>query len=260
MCSKHGVVGAVSGCKGYMKKMIVGIDKQRHTTCDLNASLLEMDKDGKELGATDILCSSHLTAFCSRRAARLNVPMPATKSIAAVSAPRIRQALAEPRPPPTAEDKKKARVDSKATQEKIDAAVGTAKVNGEQIFVALLTVTNEKGEIRVCNLVATKSHSQFELALTRMRESLEQYGHDQPAIFYTDNMGDKEFLERCFPSLREAVISVEKYSHLPALEIPTSFDPPRTIDCTDMIDDAMRSILQDVSDDGPLDNTPVYAI
>ncbi|KAJ7863662.1 hypothetical protein B0H13DRAFT_2354087 [Mycena leptocephala] len=55
-----------------------------------------------------------------------------------------------------------------------------AKVNGEQIFIALLTITNEKGEIRVCNLVATKSHSQFELALNRMRESLILYGHDQP--------------------------------------------------------------------------------
>jgi hypothetical protein len=69
-----------------------------------------------------------------------------------------------------------------------------AKVNDEQVFIALLTVTNEKGEIRVCNLVATKSYSQFELALNRMRESLERYGHDQPAIFYPDNMSDKGFL------------------------------------------------------------------
>ncbi|KIK66743.1 hypothetical protein GYMLUDRAFT_69852 [Collybiopsis luxurians FD-317 M1] len=41
-----------------------------------------------------------------------------------------------------------------------------AKINGVQVFVALLTVTNEKGEIWLCNLVASKSHSQFELALT----------------------------------------------------------------------------------------------
>ncbi|KAJ7214564.1 hypothetical protein GGX14DRAFT_316827, partial [Mycena pura] len=95
-----------------------------------------------------------------------------------------------------------------------------AKVNGEQVFIALLTITNEKGEIRVCNLVATKSHSQFELSLDRMRESLERYGHDQPEIFYTDNMADKDFLERCFPSLRESVISVEKYAHLPPLDLP----------------------------------------
>ncbi|KAJ6624473.1 hypothetical protein B0H10DRAFT_2212585 [Mycena sp. CBHHK59/15] len=95
-----------------------------------------------------------------------------------------------------------------------------AKVNGEQVFIALLTITNEKGEICVCNLVATKSHSQFELALEHMRESLILYSHDQPAVFYTNNMLDKDFLERCFPSLREDVIAVEKYSHLEPLEIP----------------------------------------
>ncbi|KAJ6494329.1 hypothetical protein C8R45DRAFT_793580, partial [Mycena sanguinolenta] len=94
-----------------------------------------------------------------------------------------------------------------------------AKINGDQIFIALLTVTNELGEIRICNLVATKSHSQFELALNRMRESLDRYGDDQPAIFYPDNMANKDFLERCFPSLRDAVVAVQKYPHLDALEI-----------------------------------------
>ncbi|KAJ7488604.1 hypothetical protein B0H11DRAFT_2230137 [Mycena galericulata] len=123
-----------------------------------------------------------------------------------------------------------------------------AKVNGEQVFIALLTITNEKGEIRVCNLVATKSHSQFELALNRMRESLERYGHDQPEIFYTDNMADKDFLERCFPSLREAVISVEKYAHLPPLEIPSNIATTVLKDAR-IIDEIFRGILQDLSDD-----------
>ncbi|KAJ3753482.1 hypothetical protein EV360DRAFT_74483 [Lentinula raphanica] len=36
-----------------------------------------------------------------------------------------------------------------------------AKVDGVPIFTALLTVTNDRGEIRVCNFVTTKSHSQF---------------------------------------------------------------------------------------------------
>ncbi|KAJ7462855.1 hypothetical protein FB451DRAFT_989406, partial [Mycena latifolia] len=123
-----------------------------------------------------------------------------------------------------------------------------AKVNGEQVFIALLTITNQKGEIRVCNLVATKSHSQFELALNRMRESLHRYGHDQPEIFYTDNMADKDFLERCFPSLREDVIAVEKHSHLEALEIPTTISVI-IMDEVDKIDEAMRSILHDIPED-----------
>ncbi|KAF5381364.1 hypothetical protein D9615_008300 [Tricholomella constricta] len=124
-----------------------------------------------------------------------------------------------------------------------------AKVDGIQIFTALLTVTNERGEIRVCNLVATKSHSQFELALQRMRESLSQYGHDEPSIFYTDNMADKEFLEKCFPSLRNDVVPVAlQYSHLQPLEIPSHFQISIKKTAT-AIDDAMRTILELLPED-----------
>jgi hypothetical protein len=110
-----------------------------------------------------------------------------------------------------------------------------------------LTVTNEHGHIRVCNLVATKSHSQFELALLGMRESLERYGHDQPTVFFTDNMADKEFLERCFPSLREAVVAVEKYAHLPLLTIPPNFGI-HVLDSVSDIDkhNTMRTIINDL--------------
>lgn len=88
------------------------------------------------------------------------------------------------------------------------------------MFTGLLTVTNEKGEIRSCNLVATKAHSQFELALIQMRESLAMYGHKQPILFYTDNMSDKSLLESAFPSLRQNITAVEKYSHLEQFSLP----------------------------------------
>ncbi|KAF8057819.1 hypothetical protein FPV67DRAFT_1394478, partial [Lyophyllum atratum] len=123
-----------------------------------------------------------------------------------------------------------------------------AKVNGVQIFTALLTVTNEKGEIRVCNLVATKSHSQFVLALQRMRHSLDLYGHDQPLIFYTDTMNDKNFLEKCFPSLQRDLIPIEKHSHLPPLRIPDTFNVS-VKNSSIAIDDAMRTILELLPDD-----------
>lgn len=97
------------------------------------------------------------------------------------------------------------------------------KINGVEIFVGLLTVTNEKGEMRVCNLVATKAHSQFELGLKRMQESLVLFGHKQPHVFYTDNMADKAFLESSFPSLRENITPIEKYAHLPLLTIPNDW-------------------------------------
>ncbi|KAF9529747.1 hypothetical protein CPB83DRAFT_882672 [Crepidotus variabilis] len=96
-----------------------------------------------------------------------------------------------------------------------------AKVNGERIFNGLLTVTNEIGEIRSCNLVATKSHSQFELALVRLRESLDLYGLSPPKLFFTDNMADKAFLESSFPSLRQDIIPVEKYNDLEPFVLPS---------------------------------------
>lgn len=112
-----------------------------------------------------------------------------------------------------------------------------------QVFTGLLTVTNEKGEIRVCDLVATKAHSQFELALKRMRESLDLFGHPQPTLFYTDNMSDKQFLEESFPSLRNDVVPIQKHAHLDPLLIPADVQIhiKRT---SSAIDDAVRTILE----------------
>ncbi|EKM74532.1 hypothetical protein AGABI1DRAFT_95562 [Agaricus bisporus var. burnettii JB137-S8] len=124
-----------------------------------------------------------------------------------------------------------------------------ARVDGEQVFTALLTVTNEKGEIRICNFVATKSHSQFETALTRMWRSLEQYGHSQPVLFYTDNMANKQFLENSFPSLRNDVIPIEEYSHLQPLVIPSEIRI-MPMDTVQSINHAISTILDDV----PVDN------
>ncbi len=101
----------------------------------------------------------------------------------------------------------------------------------------------------MCDLVATKAHSQFELALKRMRESLDLYGHSQPTLFYTDNMADKAFLEASFPSLRQNVVPVEKYSHLEPIAIPPNIhvlikNSPQSID------DAVRSIMDSLPQDG----------
>ena len=53
-----------------------------------------------------------------------------------------------------------------------------------------------------------------------MRESLTMYGHKQPTLFYTDNMSDKSLLESAFPSLRQNITAVEKYSHLKQFTLP----------------------------------------
>jgi hypothetical protein len=69
------------------------------------------------------------------------------------------------------------------------------QINSVPVFVGLLTITNEYGEIRILALVATKAHAQFETALLLMKQSLEIYGHQMPSFFFTDNMSDKAFLE-----------------------------------------------------------------
>ncbi|KAJ3777917.1 hypothetical protein FB446DRAFT_699599 [Lentinula raphanica] len=118
------------------------------------------------------------------------------------------------------------------------------KINGVQVFVGLLTMTNEKGEIRLCNLVASKSHSQFEIALRKLSASLAMYGHLQPSICYTDNMADQPFMEQVLPSLREGVNPVEYHSNLEPLTIPSDVSIIYPIQTSSQVDNAMRSILQ----------------
>ncbi|KAF6747999.1 hypothetical protein DFP72DRAFT_1174556 [Ephemerocybe angulata] len=105
-------------------------------------------------------------------------------------------------------------------------------VDGERVFSALLIVTNERGEIRVCCLVATKSHAQFEDALRKMSESLETYGLSQPRLFYTDNVqADRQFLTNVFPSLSEDIT-------------------PKSLRARKAINLAIQSIMVDLPDSG----------
>lgn len=118
-------------------------------------------------------------------------------------------------------------------------------MNGERVFTALLTVTNQNGQVRECNLVATKSHSQFEHALIKIRHSLFLYGHLQPYLFYTDTMADKAFLESIFPSLREGVVPIEKHSNLEPFVIPEDVEV-LVKDEASSINAALSTILDDV--------------
>ncbi len=122
------------------------------------------------------------------------------------------------------------------------------KVNGETVFSATLTVTNEFGEVRILAFVATKSHAQFESALVKMRSSLEIFGHKQPQIFYTDNpTADKQFLEQIFPSLTHNVVPVEKYSTLKALELPNGVETSLQSSASG-IQEAIAKITDDLND------------
>ena len=117
------------------------------------------------------------------------------------------------------------------------------------MFTALLTVTNKNGKIRTCCLVATKSHSQFEMALKELSNSLSLYGLKQPIIFFTDNMADRQLLMRVFPSLSAYSTPIEKYQHLPVFAIPVNIEP-RICKAVSSINAAIDTILDDLSPQG----------
>ncbi|KAJ6456287.1 hypothetical protein C8R47DRAFT_1029405 [Mycena vitilis] len=120
------------------------------------------------------------------------------------------------------------------------------KVDGVPIFTALLTVTNEKAEIRVCIFVATKSQSQYEEALRRHANELPIYGHQLPQLFYTDNITDKPMLEKIYDSLRVGVVPVEKYSYLPMFASPGFVRQPEQLDTQVSINNVMRSLCDEI--------------
>lgn len=103
-------------------------------------------------------------------------------------------------------------------------------------------MTNELGQIRICDLVATKSHSQFERHLAQVRESLELYGHSQPEVFYTDDMKQHNLLSTVFPSLLKDVVPIEKYSNLQKMTFPPGVFI-HTQSTAQGINDAIHSIM-----------------
>ncbi|KAJ6513462.1 hypothetical protein C8R45DRAFT_1088486 [Mycena sanguinolenta] len=99
------------------------------------------------------------------------------------------------------------------------------KINGESVFAATLTLTNEFGEARVLAFVATSSHADFETASNKVQDNLDRYGHCQPEVIFTDNpAADKQFLERVFPSLTKDVVPAEKYPGMEMFAIPQGVD------------------------------------
>jgi hypothetical protein len=107
-------------------------------------------------------------------------------------------------------------------------------------------MTNELGQLRVCDLVATKAHSQIEPHLRQVSASLDFYGFPQPEVIYTDNMSDASLLQSCFPSLLKDVVPVEKHSHLPEFKLPDG-SQILVYDTTAGIEHAVRTILDSFS-------------
>lgn len=103
------------------------------------------------------------------------------------------------------------------------------QLNGNKIFEALYTVTNEFGEIRSQMLTFDKSHyqvsesfSNFKVTnlLKSLEEGLRMMGNPAPKLFYVDDAAQsKFFLENIFPSLKQNVREVQDNS-MAELELP----------------------------------------
>ena len=107
-------------------------------------------------------------------------------------------------------------------------------------------MTNEFGEIRICDLVPTKAHSQFDIALTRMNHSIKLFGLEPPRIIFTDNLADKPMLERHFPSLKDGVRPVNSLGDLPVLKLPSGCIP-KVFQTATQINSAILSIIDTFS-------------
>lgn len=116
-------------------------------------------------------------------------------------------------------------------------------------------MTNQSGHICAAHFVATKSHQAFEPGLIKIRESLVLYGHLPLSLIFTDTMLDKLFLETVFPSLREGVCPIEKYSQLEEYILPDSI----TITTHDTVA-AINSILLPILDAIPDEDSDGYLV
>jgi hypothetical protein len=78
-----------------------------------------------------------------------------------------------------------------------------AKHKGKQVYVALITATNELGEVRFQFHVVTDGHDQMKAAISAFLDTAKKYGQQEPSLIFTDKPAeDKAFFFAQFPSLR----------------------------------------------------------
>jgi hypothetical protein len=76
------------------------------------------------------------------------------------------------------------------------------KVGGQALYKALVTGTNEFGEIRVQLHVVTDGHDQMRDSIEKFKETVKAYGQEELQLFFTDDVAkDKSFFQELFPSL-----------------------------------------------------------
>lgn len=68
-----------------------------------------------------------------------------------------------------------------------------ASIEGTSMFTALYTVCNESEEIRLMLLVPTKSLDHLRWSFEKLVQAYKEYGHEQPTVFFTDNVRSNNF-------------------------------------------------------------------
>ena len=80
-----------------------------------------------------------------------------------------------------------------------------SQLNGANLFKALITATNEYGEIRVQLHAETDDHEQMRSAFEAFKTTISSFGQPSPNLMATDNpKGDKKWLQEVLPSLVES--------------------------------------------------------
>jgi len=100
-----------------------------------------------------------------------------------------------------------------------------AKVNGHPMFTAVHSMMNNYGELRLHNLVATKSLQPLVGSIKNMLNSLQRYGHPQPELLFVDDVrGEGNFFTKNIPSLTKNVqpLSLDPYPHLEEYQLPSN--------------------------------------
>ncbi|KAF5342768.1 hypothetical protein D9758_017029 [Tetrapyrgos nigripes] len=103
------------------------------------------------------------------------------------------------------------------------------RLNGVVVFVGLFTVLNEFGQIRYQAFVPTKSLTHIRAGMKAITKSLQEHGHPQPILGFTDNVGaDLQTFMECIPSLGKNVTLVDpagSFPHLPRMQLPSGVSP-----------------------------------
>jgi hypothetical protein len=110
--------------------------------------------------------------------------------------------------------------------------------HGQGIFKALITATNERGEIRMQFDVVTDGHDQFGGPLAELLKTLTAYGHPHPSLLFTDNPSkDDAYFKSRLPSLQTAQEEFNRLASSPIHELAPSD-----------VDDGAVTVVSTVSD------------